>query len=170
MHELLAFDPKLVGLHTRDETDTLLAVRLSVALLEPPFKVAVTVALPFVRTMPATARKVPVDDPARIVVAEGTVSNRLLLASVIALPPVGAEPVNVIVQVLINPASKVVGVQLNDDTLTGTKLIVAGAELPLYVAATVAVRLLLSVPLVALKLAVVAPAATVTDDGTVRAA
>ena len=39
----------------------------------------------------------------------------------------------------------------------------------MYVAVTVAVRLLLNVPVVALKLAVVAFAATVTDAGTVSA-
>ena len=66
---------------------------------------------------------------------------------------------------------KLVGLHTSELTNTGaTRLIVAGLELPLYVAVTVAVRLLLNVPVVALKFAVVAPAVTVTDAGTVNAA
>ncbi len=66
---------------------------------------------------------------------------------------------------------RLVGLQTSELTNTGaTRLIVAAFELPLYVAVTVAVRLLPSVPLVALKLAVVAPAATITDAGNVNAA
>ena len=64
---------------------------------------------------------------------------------------------------------RLVGLQASEDTSTGTRLIVAGAELLLYVAVTVAVRLLLSAVVVALKVPVVAPAATVTEGGTVSA-
>ncbi len=86
-------------------------------------------------------------------------------------PPVGAAFDNVTVQELVAFDPKLVGLHASELTKTGaTKLIVAGLELPLYVAVTVAVRLLLSVPVVALKLAVVAFAATVTDAGTVSAA
>ncbi len=83
-------------------------------------------------------------------------------------PPVGAAFVNVTVQELVAFDPRLVGLHTSELTNTGaTRPIVAGAELPLYVAVTVAVRLLLSVPVVALKFAVVAFAATVTDAGTV---
>jgi hypothetical protein len=121
--------------------------------------------------LPAAATKVPVAEPARMILAEGTVSSGLLLASVITLHPEGTGPVKVIVQVLVKPASKLAGLQLTDDTLsTGARLIVAGVELPLYAAVTVAVRLPLNAPVVTLKFLVVVPAATVTDAGTVNAA
>ena len=125
-------------------------------------------AVPFARIVPAVATKVPVDDPATMMLADGTVTSGLLLARETTLHPEGTRAVNVIVQVLTKAESKVVGLQLKDDTVSAcARLIVAGAELLLYVAVTVAVRLVLNVPLVALKLAVVAPAATVTDAGTV---
>ncbi len=130
-----------------------------------------TIALLFARIVPATARKVPVDDPARIMAADGTVTSGLLLESVITLHPEGTGPVKVIVHVAAKADSKLVGLQPRDDTVTtDARLIVAGAELPLYVAVTVAVTLPLKVPVVALKLFVVVPAATVTDVGTVNAA
>lgn len=132
---------------------------------------AVTVAVPFALSMPAVATKIPVDDPARIMLAVGTVSNGLLLAMEITLQPEVTGPVKVIVHVLAKPESKPVGLQPSDDTVrTDVKLIVAGAELPLYVAVSVAVRLPLKVPVVALKFLVVVPAATVTDAGAVSAA
>jgi hypothetical protein len=102
--------------------------------------VAVTVAVPFALIVPAVATNVPVADPAMIMVAEGTVSRGLLLASVITLQPEGTGPVKVIVHVLIELDTKLVRLQLRDDTVnTGVKPIVAGAVLPLYVAVTVAV-------------------------------
>ncbi len=86
-------------------------------------------------------------------------------------PPVGAGFDSVTVHELLAFDTRLVGLHANELTNTGaTKLIVAGLELPLYVAVTVAVRLLLKVPVVALKLAVVAFAATVTEAGAVNAA
>jgi hypothetical protein len=94
-----------------------------------------------------------------------------LLLSDTNAPPVGATFDSVTVHEPVAFDVRVVGLQTSELTNTGaTRLIVAGAELPLYVAVTVAVRLLLSVPVVALKLAVVAFATTVTDAGTVNAA
>jgi len=94
-----------------------------------------------------------------------------LLLSDTDAPPVGAAFDNVTVHELLAFDPKLVGLHTNELTKTGaTRLMVAGAELPLYVAVTVAVRLLLSVPVVALKPAVVVPAPTVTEAGTVKAA
>ena len=75
------------------------------------------------------------------------------------------------VQVLEAFCPRLVGLQTSDETNTGaTKLTVAFAELPLYVAVTVELPLLAIVVVVALNVAEVAAAATVTDAGTVRAA
>jgi hypothetical protein len=94
-----------------------------------------------------------------------------LLLSETDAPPVGAAFDRVTVHELVAFDPKLVGLHTSELTSTGAiKLMVAGLELPLYVAVTVAVRLLLNVPVVALKLAVVAPAATVTEAGTVNAA
>ncbi len=114
------------------------------------------------------ALKVPVVAPAATVIDAGTVSTVLLLVSVTAAPPVGAACVNVTVQVLDAFCPKLVGLHAKDDTVTGaTRLTVALAELLLYVAVTVALWLLAMVLVVALKVPVVAPAATVIDAGTV---
>ena len=86
-------------------------------------------------------------------------------------PPAGAAFDSVTVHELLAFDPKLVGLHASELTNTGaTRLIVAGLEPPLYVAVTVAVRLLLKVPVVALKLTVVAFAATVTDAGTANAA
>ena len=111
----------------------------------------------------------PVVAPAATVTEAGTVSTVLVFVRVTAAPPVEAAFVSVTVQVLDAFGPKLAG-HANEETSTGaTRLIVAGAELLLYVAVTVAARLLLSVVVLALKLAVVAPAATVTEAGTVSA-
>ena len=66
---------------------------------------------------------------------------------------------------------RLVGLQASEDTVTGgTRVIVALADVLLYVAVTVAVWPLLIVVVVALNVAVVAPAGTVTDVGVVSAA
>ena len=162
-----AFCPKLVGLHASDDTVTG-ATRLTVALAELLLYVAVTVALWLLAMVLVVALKVPVVAPAATVIDAGTVSTVLLLVSVTAAPPVGAACVNVTVQVLDAFCPKLVGLHAKDDTVTGaTRLTVALAELLLYVAVTVALWLLAMVLVVALKVPVVAPAATVIDAGTV---
>ena len=75
------------------------------------------------------------------------------------------------VQVLEAFCPRLVGLQASEDTVTGgTRVIVALADVLLYVAVTVAVWPLLIVVVVALNVAVVAPVATVTDVGVVSAA
>jgi hypothetical protein len=97
----------------------------------------------------------------------GTVSVALVFVSVTSAPAAGATFVSVTVQVLEAFAPRLVGLQESDDTSTGaTRLIVVFAEL-LYVAVTVALWSLGMAPVVALNVAVVAAAATVTDAGTV---
>ena len=117
----------------------------------------------------AVALKVAVVAPAPTVTEAGTVSEALLLASVTLDPPVGAVCVSVTVQVLTALCPRLVGLQATLETSTGAKrLIVAVCELVPSVAVTVALWLLAIVAAaVALKVAVVAPAATVTEAGTV---
>ena len=70
----------------------------------------------------------------------GTVSVVLVFVSVTDAPPAGATLVNVTVQVLEAFCPRLVGLHESDDTTMGaTRLIVALAELLLYVAVTVAV-------------------------------
>jgi len=131
----------------------------------------VTVALPLLAMVVVVALKVPVVAPANTVTDPGVVSAALLSLSVTDAPPVGAACVNVTVQVLDAFCPRLVGLQASDDTVTGaTRLIVAFAELLLYVAVTVALPLLAMVVVVALKVPVVAPANTVTEAGVVSAA
>jgi len=77
----------------------------------------------------------------------------------------------VTVQVLEALGPRLFGLQASEETNTGaTKLTDVLAELPLYVAVRVALELLAIVVVVALKLADMAAAATVTDVGTLRVA
>ena len=70
----------------------------------------------------------------------GTVRVALVLVRVTLAPPVGAAWVNVTVQVLEALGPRLVGLQTREETRTGAaRLIVAFAELLLYVAVTVAV-------------------------------
>src|SRR5580704_9428330 len=117
----------------------------------------------------AVALNVAVVAPAPTVTEAGTVSEALLLASVTLEPPVGAVCVSVTVHVLTALCPRLVGLQATLETSTGAKrLIVAVCELLPSVAVTVALWLLaIEAAAVALKVAVVAPAATVTEAGTV---
>ena len=117
----------------------------------------------------AVAPKVAVVAPAETVTDAGTVSEALLLASATLAPPVGAFSESVTVQVLTALWPRLVALQAMPDTSTGaSRPIVAVCELLPSVAVTVALWLLAIVAAaVALKVAVVAPAATVTEAGTV---
>jgi hypothetical protein len=73
------------------------------------------------------------------------------------------------VHVLDEFGPRLLALQESAETRTGaTKLTVVLAELLLYVAVTVALELLLMVPVVTAKVPEVAPAATVTEAGTVK--
>jgi hypothetical protein len=85
---------------------------------------------------------------------------------------VGAVWVSVTVQLLTPLGPRVVGLQATPETSTGAnRLMVAVCELVPRVAVTVALSLpAIEAAAVALNVAVVAPAATVTDAGTVSEA
>ncbi len=85
------------------------------------------------------ALNVAVVAAATTVTEAGTVRAVLLLLRVTLAPPAGAACVRVTVQVLEAFCPKLVGLHARDETDTGaTRLIVVFAELPLYVAVTVA--------------------------------
>ena len=74
-----------------------------------------------------------------------------------------------IVQVLVPFGPKLFGAQLRDaGVVDATRLMLVVAEMLFSVAVSVALWLVLSMPVVAAKVPVVDPAATVTDAGTVK--
>ena len=117
------------------------------------------------------ALKVAEVAPAATVTEAGIVSAVLVSVKVADTPPVGAALLSVTVQVLEAFGPRLVGLHASEETTTdGDRVMVALAELPLYVAVTVALWSLAIVPAVAVKVADREPAATVTDAGTVNAA
>jgi hypothetical protein len=129
--------------------------------------VAVTVAVWLLEIVPLVAPKVAVADPAATVTVAGTVSAGALLDSVMLAPPLGAAWFSVMVQVLEESCPRLVGLQLSEETCTGaTRLMLAILETPLRVAVSVAVWLELQLPAVAVELAEVEPAGTVTEAAT----
>lgn len=170
VHALELLGPRLVGLHAREERAKPV-VRFSVALWERPFRVAVTLAAPLLLMVPAVALKVPVADPAVIILADGTVKLGLLLASVTTLQPEGTGLFKVIAQVLIIFEVKLPGLQVTEDTAKPVaRLKVTLFELPFNVAVTAAAWLLLTVLVVALKVVEVDPAPTMAEVGVVSVA
>src|SRR5579872_1766512 len=120
---------------------------------------------------PAAALNVAVVAPAATVTDPATVSRALLLPSVTVVPPVGGACPNVTVHVLTPLGPNIAGLHPIPDTCTvPPKLMVAVCKLPPSVAVTVALCALPMLPAaLTLKLAVVAPAATVTDAGPLSA-
>jgi hypothetical protein len=90
-------------------------------------------------TVVVVALNVAVVADAATVTDVGTVSVPFVFVSATTAPPAGAACVKVTVQVLEAFGPRLVGLHASEDTRTGaTKLIVAFAELLLYVAVIVA--------------------------------
>jgi hypothetical protein len=103
------------------------------------------------------------------VIEAGTVNAALSLESVIVAPPEGAAEERVTVQAVVLLVGTLAGEQPTEVTVSvPTKDNVACCELLLKVAVRVTVCVLVIVPAVAAKVAVVPPAATVTEAGTVN--
>jgi len=114
------------------------------------------------------AVKVAVVAPAATVTVAGTVTAALLELRVTTVPPVGAAPVIVTVPVELVPPATLAGLKLSA-LITGVVTVrTADAEVLLNAAEIVEVPLTANV--VIGKVAVVLPAATVTEAGTVAAA
>ena len=117
--------------------------------------------------VPAVAVKLAEVAPDETLTDPGTVSAVTLLDSVTEMPPVPAACDNVTVQVDVPFEFRLVG--LHDSELTvvaATREMLAVCVLPFKVPVTTAVRLLGMVPAVAVNVAELLPAGTVTDEGT----
>jgi hypothetical protein len=112
------------------------------------------------------ALKVVVAEPAgTVIVGAGTGSSALLLDSETAVPPAGAVVFRVTVHVALAPEVNVVGLHASEDRAGGAaKAMLTLCDTPFSVAKIMAVWLLAMLPAVALKVAVVEPAGTVTVD------
>ncbi len=136
-----------------------------------PLREAVTVALPLAMTVPEVAVKEAVVEEAATVTDAGTFSTELLEDNDTVSPPEGAAPDSVTVHEVLLLEARLEAVHVNEDRLTGaTSEIGRDNEVPLRDAVMVAVELEVTVPAVAVKDAVVAEAATPTEDGTLKLA
>jgi hypothetical protein len=98
----------------------------------------------------------------------GTLSKEFVLARAITAPPAGAGWDRLTVQLLDVFGPMLVGLQVREETSTdGVRRMLVFAELPLYVAVTVAVELLLMAAVVTVNVAEVAEVPMVTDPGIV---
>lgn len=144
------------------------AVKAMEVLAEAPLAVAVTVAVLALVTVEAVTAKVAVLAPDATVTEAGVASNALLSASVTTVPADGAALFSVTVQELVPPDASEAGLQLNATGVAGTRrLNDAVAEEPLKLAVITAVLGAVTAAAVAAKVAVLLPAATVTEAGTV---
>ncbi len=156
---------KVAGVQlTADTCGSAVNVKEAVAVL-PLSEVVICAELSVVNE-PAIAVKLAVVAPAAAVTDDGTETLVLLELSVIAVEPL-AGLLSVTTHVEVPLGLSVAGVQLNADTC-GSAVSVSEAEavLPLSEAVICAELFVVNEPAVAVKLAVVAPAAAVTDDGT----
>ena len=152
------------------EDKTAGATRLRLAVCDPPFRVAVSRAVLSLETAATVAVKVALVAVAATVTEAGTATLELLLARLTARPPLGAARVRLIVQAEVPGAVKELGVQIRPLTCASGLMVTVVVTLPLPVAVIVTGWLAVTEPAVALKVALVDPADTVTEAGTVRAA
>ncbi len=121
--------------------------------------------------MPAVAVKLAEVAPDATLIEPGTVNAVTLLESVTVMPPVPAGCDSVTEQADVPPEPRLAGVHVTRLTIVGAaSRIDAVCELPLYVAVTTAVWLVVMAPAVAAKFAEVEPLTTITDPGTVSVA
>jgi hypothetical protein len=134
-------------------------------------KLAAIVACVAAATAVVVTAKVAVVCPAATVTLAGTAADPSLLERPIAIPPVGATPLNVTVPVgFVTWPTTVDALRERDETVGGVTVRPAVAEAPSRVAVIVVVACAATATVVAVNVAVVWPAATVTEAGTVAAA
>jgi len=140
---------------------------------DPPFSVAVIVTLDWppgtAVAAAAVTEKVAVEAAAGMVTTDGTVSVGVSPVRARVTPPAGAALERPTVQVLLEPAFRLVGLHARVESRTGLRLKVKVAELShpcvFRLAVTVTLWLVLKLPAVAVKVVELAPAATVTEGG-----
>jgi len=154
-----------VGLKASE--DTVGAVIVSVAVALVLFAVAVIVAVVFVATAVVVTVNVAVVAPAATVTEAGTVAEVELLLRATLRPPVGAAELMVTVPVDEIPPATDVGLRASEDTVAAVMVKVAVALVLFAVAVIVAVVFVATAVVVTVNVPVVAPAATVTEAGTV---
>ena len=167
---LLAFAPKVVGLHCSDET-TVAAARLTFTLCDVPLYVAVNVPFWSVPTAPVLTVNGPVVEPAVTVTVAGTVNaGSPLLPSTTDTPLPDAAFDKVTVQLLVAFAPSVVGLHCSDETaVAAARFTFTLCDVPLYVAVRVPFWSAPIAPVLTVNGPVVEPAVTVTVAGTVNA-
>ncbi|MBN9662330.1 MAG: hypothetical protein J0H49_29295 [Acidobacteria bacterium] len=150
---------------------TVNGVTVTGADIEDPFAVAVTVTEVLTVTAAAVAVKEAELAPAATVTDTGTVRAALLSEIATGRPPVGAAPERVTVHAEVPPELTEEGVHKRLlITASGVTVTDAVREDAFEVAVTVTVVLDVTEVAVAVKRTEVEPAATVTEEGTVRAA
>jgi len=135
-------------------------------VFEPPFNVAVTVAVPSDPGRPATTGNLPLLDPEGTVTVAGTLRSGVLLARETTAPSGGAALLNVNVQSPCPPVGTLPGVQPRDATVTGPEVNVNARETPLAVAVSTTVPPGGTGPMIASKPATLEPDGTVIAGGT----
>jgi hypothetical protein len=148
-----------------------LCVMEAVTLL--PFHVAVITSVWVLLVAPALAVKVAEVAPEAMVTDAGIVSVEQPSVSPTAAPPLGAAFVRVTVHVALPLGDRLEGEHASAEsfalTVGATTVSAAEAEDPFSDALTVTAWFVVTDPAAALNVAVVAPEATVTEAGTVRA-
>jgi hypothetical protein len=138
-------------------------------LREPLPRPTVTVAVVLLVTAAAPTVKRTLVEPAETLTVEGTVKAALLLETATAVPPAGAGAVNVTEQLLAPGETIDAGLHVSAlGCIKGWTEMVAVLDTFAALAVIVMLVLVETVSAVAVKAAVVEPAATVTEVGTVR--
>ncbi len=145
-------------------------VTVNVAVRVTPPKTAEIVAVVEAVTVLVVIVKVAVVAPAGTVTLAGTAVAVESSESVTTAPPAGAAPVSATVPVDELPPVTLVGLTVSEDSETGggggVTVSVAVRLAPLYVPVSVTLVLAVTAVVVMLKVALVAPAGTVTVEGT----
>jgi len=159
------------GLQVSPLTSTEASVTLTAAEAEAPFAVAVIVTGVAAETAAAAAVNVAVALPAATVTEAGTVRAALLSEMETSNPPAAATLFKPRVQVVAVPENTVAGEQLSVEGMIGPRRLRVALAVTLFrVAVSTAALSVVTVDTVAVKPAVDAPAATVTDAGIVTKA
>jgi len=143
-------------------------VRVAVWVTEPRFAEIVTDVLE--PTDVVLTVKAPEVLPAAMVTVAGTVADDRLLARVMTNPPAGAAALIVTVPVEVLPPATDVGLSFTETRVGGLTVNVAASFVPFKLAVTVTDVAAETGTVLAVKVAVDFPAATVTLAGTVTAA